>query len=69
MWLFLKILGRLIAKISGSTERQTTHDSKSKQVLKKLKENKKKVTETKKLRTIHMLSITIFRKEQSLTKN
>ena len=43
MWPFLKNLGILIAKISCSAARQTTqlttHDAKSKQVTKKLKES------------------------------
>ena len=44
-----------------------SHDSKSKQVSKKIKESdrNKKIE----LRTIRLLWITIFRKEQSLTKN
>ena len=66
MWLFLKNLGILIAKISGSAERQTTHDSKSKQVSKKLKESDRNSTGQKQkieLQTIRMLlRRMIFRK-------
>jgi phosphatidate phosphatase APP1 len=66
MWLFLKILGILIEKISGSAERQTSHDSKSKQVSKKLKESDTNSTGQKRkieLQTIRLLLIRmIFRK-------
>ena len=65
--LFLKNFGILIAKISGSAEREKTHDSKSKQVSKKLKESDR--YEKIELRTIRLFLIMIFCKEQSLTKN
>ena len=59
VWLFLIIFDQFNYKISGNaveTTRQTTHDAKSKQAEKKLKESdrnekielRKKVTETKK---------------------
>ena len=69
----MNILGILIAKISGSARKQTTDESRLTQNQNKFQKSEKKVTEMKKLNygqfLIHLLSIIIFRKEQSLTKN
>ena len=64
---FLKHFGILIAKISGSAGRQTTHDFKRLKIKTNFKKVKRKWQKRKKkeLRTIRLW----FRKEQSLMKN